>query len=66
MKQITLEPRAAAIRPGEACVSGLAARWVLYSLAMALLWQVAGPSPQAHIVVWLIAAFVGLRLLRAT
>jgi hypothetical protein len=64
MKQIILETGPVAPPADEPCVNGTIARWAVYGLAMAVLWQLLGPTPAAHALTWGIALLVGLKLLR--
>lgn len=63
MKQIILETAPVAPPTSEPCLNGLVGRWVVYGLAMAVLWQLLGPTPAAHALTWAIALLVGLKLL---
>jgi hypothetical protein len=62
MKQITLktEPDSTSTR---LCIGRLAVLWGLYGAAMALLWNLAGSTPEARGVAWAMALLVGFALL---
>lgn len=65
MKQITLEHFERPALTEGPCTGRLVTLGVLYGLAMLFLWQLAGPTPLGHALVWTIAVFGGWKLWRA-
>jgi hypothetical protein len=65
MKQIILEHYGRPIAADGPCVGRLVTLGAVYGLAMLFVWQLAGPTPIGHALVWVLAAFAGLKLWRA-
>lgn len=41
------------------CLGRVVATWAAYGFGMALLWEIAGSSAPAHVVVWSVALLLG-------
>jgi hypothetical protein len=65
MKQITLNTAPLNRPDASICVGRLVMFCLFYAFAMALVWQLAGPSPIGRLVAWLIALLAGRALWRA-
>jgi hypothetical protein len=65
MKQISLEPALYRGRSEDVCLGRLVVLGAFFGLAMALLWQLAGPTPLSHALAWGVAVLAGFKFWRA-
>lgn len=65
MKQIILGNPVQPATAEAPCLGHLVTLGVMYGIAMLFLWQLVGPTPFGHALVWILAGFAGLKLWRA-
>ena len=65
MKQISLRTASYQTPSESICLGRLLVLGFFFGLAMALLWEFAGPTPAGHAVVWCVAIFAGLKFWRS-